>query len=267
MQRKVMAMLLLMGGFSLECMAQTPFEKAFADMHSSDPAMVNKARMSMALLAEQEMPTIEKDTATLCDALADPDAMIRLQASGILSTITLIAHEHNQVVVSCFPQLIAAASDPADRVRNNSLFALAMNPAGPPPQAHDVFVKSLQSSNFRTAEVGAAGLLKEGTNAQANQSLVKKALDEAPDAKHKLNILYAISGSRVPSDDLFQASQKYLSDADPSVQQEAINAVVATATDKSKAITIMQNLEDSSSASMQQKKQAQAMLNSLNTSH
>jgi hypothetical protein len=71
----------------------------------------------------------------------------------------------------------------------------------------------------------------------------------------------------VPSDDLFQASQKYLSDADPSVQQEAINAVVATATDKSKAITIMQNLADSSSASMQQKKQAQAMLNSLNTSH
>jgi HEAT repeat protein len=156
----------------------------------------------------------------------------------------------------------------SDYVRNDSLLALAMNPAGPPPQAHDVFVKSLSSSNFRTAELGAAGLLKEkGPNAEANQELVRKALDEAPDAKHRLNMLYVISGVRVPSDTLFQAAQKYLYDPDPEVRTAAIDAVGATATDKSKAITVMQNLADSPSLNWEQKNHVKAVLNSFSLSH
>jgi hypothetical protein len=254
----------LLLGLSCYGLAQTPLAKAFADMHSSDPNVANKARLSMPAVAEQAFPTIEKDSTTLCNALSDPDPEVRQQSAGILQAIVLVVPEHNSVVVSCFPQLIITATDATDFVRNDSLFALAMNPAGPPPQAHDVFVKSLGSDKFRTAELGAAGLLKEkGANAEANQILVQKALEEAPDAKHRLNILYAISGTGVPSDILFAASQKYMYDPDTNVQHEAINAVAATGTDRSKVITVMQNLAGSSSAGVEQKKHAQAILNSL----
>jgi hypothetical protein len=265
MWRTYAATPLLFAGLTFQCLAQSPLAKAFSDMHSSDPVVVNQARQSLAGLTEKELPTIEKDTATLCNGLSDSDAMIRQQASGILLTIALIAHEHNQVVVSCFPQLIVAANDFVDRIRNNSLFALAINPAGPPEQAHDVFVKSLGSANFRTAELGAAGLLKESSNAESNQKLVQQALENAPDAKHRQNILYAISGSKVPSDALFQVSQKYIDDPSPTVQHAAIDAVAATG-DKSKVATVMQNLEGSSSASIEQKKHAEAVLNGLKSS-
>lgn len=264
MRIKLLVTLLLMLGLNWRCVAQTPLAKAFAEMHNKDPKVANAARESMNTVAEQALPTIEKDTSTLCNALSDPDPMVRQQAAGILQAIVLVAPAHNSVVVSCFPQLIVTAADSTDYVRNDSLFALAMNPAGPPVQAHNVLIKSLASSNFRTSELGAAGLLKEkGANAQANQSLVQKALEEAPDAKHRLNMLYAISGSRVPSEALFETSRKYLYDSDPRVQQEAINAVTATATDKSKVVTVMQNLAGSASATMQQKKHAEAILNSL----
>jgi HEAT repeat protein len=232
-------------------------------MKNNDPAVAKKAKDGLALLLEKEMPTIEKDTTTLCAALSDSDPFIRLQASAVFMTIVVAAPEHNQVVLSCIPNLITAAKDADDQTRNNSLFALALNPAGPPSSAHDVFVTSLKSSNFRTAEVAAAGLIRETTNIEANHKMVEKALEEAPDAKHRLNILYAISGSKVPSDTLFQASQRFIDDSNSDVQHAAIDAVAATGTDKSKVMTVMQNLEDSSSASMQEKKHAEAVLNSL----
>jgi hypothetical protein len=265
MRNKYKRMLLLVCGLTVPLAAQTPLAQAFAGLRSSDPATVKKANDGIAELVVQELPTIEKDSATICDALNDKDAYIRQQATGILQTIVLIAPQHNSVVQACFPGLIATAKDQVDRVRNNALFALAMNPASPPAQAHDVFVIALASANFRTAEIGAAGLIRETNNTQKNHELVEKALEEASDAKHRLNILYAISGSKVPSDTLFQASQRYLDDSDPGVQHAAIDAVVATGADKSKVISVMQNLEDSSSASVQQKKHAEAVLNSLKT--
>lgn len=261
-------MFLLFIGLTLQLQAQTPLSKDFADMKSGDTATVNKAQEDFVTVLVQELPTIEKDSAMLCKALSDPDPNIRGFAAGVYTTIVLAAPEHNQVVLACIPALVTVgAQEKVDKTRNNALFALAMNPAGPPPAAHAVFVSSLQSSNFRTAEVGAAGLIRETDNREENHKLVEQALAQAPDAKHRLNLLYAISGSRVPSDTLFQASQKYLYDPDLGVQQEAVKAVVATATDKSKAITVMQNLEESSSASAQQKKLAESVLNGLNTSH
>ncbi len=260
-------LILLFSGLALKCVAQTPLSKAFADMHSNDPEIVKKARDSMALLAEKEMPTIEKDATTLCQALTDKDSMIRQQAAGIIGAIVVAAPQHNQVVVSCFPQLLVTATDQTDYVRNDSLLALAMNPAGPPAQAHDIFVKSLSSSNFRTAQLGVVGLLKEkGLNAEANQELVRKALDEAPDAKHRLNMLYAIIGANVPSETLFQSAQKYLYDSDPEVRTAAIDAVGATATDKSRAIAVMQNIENSPSLDWEQKNHVKGVLNSLKAS-
>jgi hypothetical protein len=150
--------------------------------------------------------------------LHDTDAFIRRQAAAILTAIVLATPEHNKVDVACFQDLVAASSHPDDMTRNDILFVLAMNPAGPPNAAHDVFVKDLDSTNYRTAELAAAGLLKEGREQkQNNQLLVKAKLDNAPDAKHSLNMLYAIGGSGVQSEALLASSRKFLSDSDPDV--------------------------------------------------
>jgi HEAT repeat protein len=169
-------------------------------------------------------------------------------------------------VLSCIPGLVATAKDADDQTRNNALFALALNPAGPPPAAHDVFVSSLQSKSLRTVEVAASGLIREATNVQANHRLVEQALESAPDAKHRLNLLYAISGSGVPSETLFESSQRYINDADPDVQQAAIDAVGVTGTDKDKVIVLMQNLKQSPTANADQKRHAEAVLNRLGAS-
>lgn len=254
--------------------AETSLTQAFTDLRSGDPrgtAFFHSGQAS--LLLEKELPTIEKDTAAICGALADKDSFVRLQASAILVTIVVAAPQHNSVVQACFPNLIKAASDPVDQAsaqslkpfppeqtRNNSLFALAMNPTGPPPAAHDVFVAALQSPTYRTQECGAAGLLKERTNQEANQTLVLQALDSAPDTKHRLNILYAITGARVRSDTLFNGVQKYLLDPDENVQTEAINAVAATAKDHDTAASVIQGVVDSPTATKEQKLRARMAL-------
>jgi hypothetical protein len=255
--------------------AETPLAQAFADLRSGDPKLIGKWNNGdqLVLLVEKELPTIEKDTATICGALADPNPDIRLRASAILTTIVIAAPQHNTVVQACFPNLIKAASDPVDpdrgkllslfppeQTRNNSLFVLAMNPAGPPPAAHDVFVASLQSSNYRTQETGAAGLLKESTNQEANQKLVLQTLDSAPDTKRQLNILYAITGARVRSDTLFEDVQKYLLDPDTDVQTEAINAVAATGKDHATVASVIQGVVDSPTATKEQKLRARMAL-------
>ena len=255
--------------------AATPLAQAFADLRSGDPNRTNKWTHGdqLAVLVVKEMPTIEKDTATICGALVDPNPDLRLRASAILVTIVMAAPQHNSVVQACFPNLIKAASDPVDQTsaqslkpfppeqtRNNSLFVLAMNPAGPPPAAHDVFVASLQSPNYRTQECGAAGLLKERTNQEANQNLVLQTLDSAQDAKHRLNILYAITGAGVRSDTLFEGVQKYLLDPDNDVQAEAINAVAVTAKDHATAASVIQGVVDSPTATREQKLRARIAL-------
>jgi len=254
--------------------AETSLTQAFADLRSGDPRGIAFFQNGHASpLLEKELPTIEKDTAAICGALADKDLFVRLQASAILVTIVMAAPQHNSVVQACFPNLIKAASDPVDQTsaqslkpfppeqtRNNSLFVLAMNPAGPPPAAHDVFVASLQSPNYRTQECGAAGLLKERTNQEANQNLVLQTLDSAQDAKHRLNILYAITGAGVRSDTLFEGVQKYLLDPDNDVQAEAINAVAVTAKDHATAASVIQGVVDSPTATREQKLRARIAL-------
>jgi hypothetical protein len=197
--------------------------------------------------------------------LHDTDAYVRLQAAAILTTIVLVAPEHNKVDVACFQDLVAAAGDPDDMTRNDILFVLAMNPAGPPNAAHDVFVENLDSTNYRTAELAAAGLLKEGgQQKQNNELLVKAKLDNASDAKHSLNMLYAIGGSGVQSETLLASSRKFLSDSDPDVQRAAFQAVAATGT-KAQVEGIMGDVAASPSSPPEAKKRAQAILAQLQT--
>lgn len=253
--------------------AKTPLAQAFADLRSGNPKLIDKWNNggTLALLVEKEMPTIEKDTATICGALADPNPEMRLRASAILATIVIAAPQHNSVVQACFSNLIKAASNPPvqtsknslfppEQTRNNSLFVLAMNPAGPPPAAHSIFVAFLHSPNYRTQECAAAGLLRENTNREANQKLVLQALDNAQDAKHRLNILYAIAGAGVRSDILFDDAQKYLFGPNQDVQTEAINAVAATGKDHAAVASALQAVVDSPTATKEQKLRARMVL-------
>lgn len=241
--------------------AKTPLAQAFADLRSGDARLIDKWNNGhLALLFDKELPTIEKDSATICNALADPNPDLRLRASAALVGIVVAGPQHNSVVQACFPNLIKTAIDPADQTRNNSLFVLAMNPAGPPPAAHDVFVASLQSPNYRTQECGIAGLLKEGTNQEANQKLLLQTLDSPPDKNNRLNILYAITGARVRSETLFKGVQKYLLDPDDDVQTEAINALAATGKDHDTVASIIQGVVDSPTATKEQKLRARMAL-------
>jgi hypothetical protein len=244
--------------------AQSPLAKAFADIKNTDPTISGPAKAALINVLVSEMPVIEQDTATLCNALQDSDPYVRLQASGILQTIVLAAPSHNQVVVACTSGLIKTASDTVDRVRNNSLFTLAMNPAGPPQEAQQVFEQAIKSENYRTAEIGAAGLLREdeGKNT-SNIQLVEQELVSAPDANHRLNMLYAIGGSGVQSDQLFEASRQYLSDSNSDVQNAAFQAVAATSTDHAKLLSVMENVVYGTEASPNLKRQAKGMLETM----
>jgi hypothetical protein len=264
--KKVMTFLLL-GGFCLPGIAQTPLATAFADAKCNDPTTSEAARSRLPHIAEQEMPTIEKDTHLICAALHDSNAYIRLQGAALLTTIVLTSPQHNQVVVSCFPDLIAAGSDPADKTRNDVLFTLAMNPIGPPREAHDLLIRSIGSDNFRTAELAAVGLIKEdGGKNEANHALVEQALNVAPDSKHRVNLLYAISDGGVKSESLFISSKRFVSDSDSNVQQAAIDAVAATGS-KDRVVAIMGDLATSASADVQTKRHAQEVLIRLQASH
>lgn len=256
--------------------AQSPLAQAYQNLRSSDPAKVEKAQRGMIDVVKHELPIIEKDTATVCNGLRDPDPYIRLQSAALLSGIVLVNKEHAGVVQACTPELVAEARDTptqtfknpildnATQARNDALFALAMDPLGTPPQAEAVFRDELKSDNFRSAEVAAAGLLRlQGPDAAANQKLVTEALKNAPDAKHRLNMLYAISGSGTRSDELFQATRQVVNDPDPQVQRAALDALVKSAPDQSQAISALQNLQGSPTANATTKKFAEAYLKSM----
>jgi HEAT repeat protein len=245
---------------ALPCYCQTPLAQSFADMKSKDPQVADEARKHVALVFEQEAPIIEQDTQLLCSSLHDADAYIRRQAAALLTAILLAAPQHSKVDVACFPDLVAASGDPDDTTRNDILFVLAMTPAGPPGSARDVFVTNLDSPNDRTSEVAAAGLLRAGgERKQENEMLVKAKLDKAPDARQRLNMLYAIGGSGVQSEALLGSSRKFLSDADPDVQRAAFQAIAATGT-KAEVARIMGAVAASPSSSPEAKKRAQLIL-------
>ena len=274
MQSRYTLTFALLGLLNVTCYAQSPLSTAFLNMKSTDPVVAQKAQDSLALLVEQEMPHIERDAKSLCDALHDSNSSIRLQASAVYVTIVVAAPAHNQVVLSCTSGLIQNAADDKDQpgnnrlfahqLRNNALFTLAMNPAGPPSDAQLVFETALNASNLRTVEMGAAGLLKmNGGKNESNQQLVENALLAARDAPHRVNLLYAISGSTVLSDRLSRASRRYLSDADQEVQLAAIDAVRSTTTDDQVVRSVMQNVADSSTATPETKKRARRVLNGI----
>jgi hypothetical protein len=244
----------------LPCYGQTPLAQAFADMKSKDSRVASEARKHVALVFSQEVPTIEKDTQVLCGSLHDSDAFVRRQAAALLTALLLAAPEHSKVDVACFPDLVAASGDPDDTTRNDILFVLAMTPGGSPSAARDVFVKDLDSPNYRTSEVAATGLLKAGgERKQDNEMLVKAKLDNAPDTKQRLNMLYAIGGSGVQSEALLGSSRKFLSASDLAVQRAAFQAVVATGT-KVEVEEIMRDVAASPSSSPEAKKWAQIIL-------
>ena len=93
-KRTLLATLLALSGWiTLPGFAQTALTQAFADMKSSDPAVAKKARSNIVNVFDQELPVIERDTSTLCNALRDNDSYIRLQAAGILVAIVRAAPE------------------------------------------------------------------------------------------------------------------------------------------------------------------------------
>jgi hypothetical protein len=245
---------------SLSASAQTTITQTFNDMHSSDAAVANNAKSGVNAVVEAGLPTIEKDGSAICAALQDPDPQIRQDASAILTMIVLTAPQHNSVVQLCEPALLKTATDPVDRIRNNSLFVLALNPAGPPPQAQSLFEAALKSPIARTAELGASGLLKEG--GASNQQLVEDALKTASTESQKLNMLYAISGSNMASESLCDASIGLMYDDSPDVQQAAIEAAVASSgANNSRVSSALLNLSQSTSVSATTRQHATAALN------
>ena len=239
---------------------QTRLAQSFADSKSKNTEVSDEARRNVAAVFSEELPSIEKDTALLCGSLHDSNVLIRRQAAALLAAIALTAPEHSKVDVACFPDLVSASGEADDTTRNNILVVLAMTPGGPPIAARRVFMQNLDSPNYRTAELAAAGLIKAGGERQQdNETLVKAKLDNAPDAKQRLNMLYAIAGSGVQSEALLASSRKYLFDTDPDVQRAALQAVAATGT-KAEVAGIMGNVAASPLSSPEAKKQARMIL-------
>ena len=245
--------------------AQTPLGKIFKAIKTGTPAEAEAARESLPALLEQEMPTIEKETSTICSSLRDSDAYIRQQASALLKIILITAPTHSGVATSCTPELLATVNDSDVEVRQNVLFSLASNMSGQPsPLAHHAFVQAFGSTDYRIAQYGAIGLLREdGGKNSANLGTIEAALRNAPDSPHRLNLLYAIEGSEIVSDDLARLSEKLVSDPDPETQSAAVDAICSASSDKSKARTFLQNLEGNSTLSTQSKQHAESVISQL----
>lgn len=228
-----------------------------------NPSRFLAAQKCQVRLSTKPPRNPERDSEAICTALTDPKAEIRLKASAIYLTIIQIEPKLAFVARECTSGLLRAASESEDRVRNNALFVLAMNPGGALPGAGDVFRTQLQSANLRSAEVAAAGLLHAGR--QDDENLVLQSLLAAPDSAHRVNMLYAISGSRISSNALFQASSELLSDEDADVQEEAINAMVASSPSKSLLSSGLDRINSLPNASAASKRHARLILNNLST--
>ena len=201
------------------------------DLESSDAATAQQAQVALPRIFAESLPNIERDSQVICTALHSPNAEIRLKASAILVGIMTGAPQHASVVAACNERLLDTAADPDDDVRNNALFLLAMNPNGVTQAGHDAFMRAFSYANYRTAELGAVGLLnEESVNKERNRALVQGTLEATADLKVRLNLLYAIAGSRAHSDGLFEAARRSLNSTDKDTALAAIDAMVASST-------------------------------------
>ena len=261
---------------SLTSVAQNSLQGVFTDLRSPDKKVREAADGRILASLQADMPTIESDSAIICEALSDPDASIRVRASGILFEIAYAYPEHNMVVTNCFAGLIRAASDgtqlgsePMDDgtfLRRNSLTALAINPAGPPAQARDLFVSALRDSSSRYQGLGALGLLRIANGAdESNVQLVAGTLKAATGSNTKMALLSSIAGSGIKNQHLFGVAQEFLYDTDSNVQQTAVEATTSTAPTTAQAVTSLQNFSSSIKASGEAKKIAERKLADLST--
>ena len=85
------------------------------------------------------------------------------------------------------------------------------------------------------------------------------------DPKQKLNLLYAIAGSSTQSRLLFDASQRMLFDADAEVQQNAIEAMAASAPDKAELLATMHTIAESPVSSKEVKMHARSVIGRYST--
>lgn len=244
-------------GLTLSASAETPLGRVFAGLRNPDPAVRQQANSTIVAVFDQELPHIEDDAPLLCGALSDPDAYVRQQASGLLSAIALTSPEHTGVVVSCKAELLISATDPATRVRDNSLRALLLYPGKPPTEAQPVFVKALHDPNARFVVLGASGLLKLSTsNDHSNVDLVREALLSTADVATRENLLRSVAFDGVPDSGLFQTATDLLYKAKPEDTDLLMKAVITTAPDKAKANAALMNYSGSASGSPETRKAA-----------
>jgi HEAT repeats len=232
---------------SLQVIAQTRLAQVFTDLHSSDASVRDAANSQIVKAVENEMPNIEQDTKLLCSSLSDTDLYIRQQASGILSVIAQMHPEHQSVVRSCSTALIQSASDSANRVRLNSLAALAIESGGPPQEARPVFIAALVDPSSAFQGLGAFGLLKLGGN--DNFQMVANAVRQTKTEDEKVALMHAITKADVGNDALFTAVSNLLYDPNSDVQQAAVEAIGASASNKAKAVTMLENFAETSNGS------------------
>ena len=237
---------------------QVTLAEIFDQLRSKDPKIVESAKNSIVEIAKRDLPNIEQDTDVLCNGLRDTDPYIRLQATAILSTIVRIVPEHAPVVTACTKNLLIAAADSERRVRNNALFALVMNPSGPPAGAHDLFIRTMTSDDLRTSQLGAAGLLRLG-----DDKTVINALKSTTDTQRQLNLLYAIGGLQVKSAPLFESVQKYAYSGNSEMQTAAVDALVAVSVDAAKTETSLISIANSRGVSSEAKLHASAALEQI----
>ncbi len=256
--RDMFSIALLLNGLAIQCAAQGALAQVFEQLRSSDPNTVAAAQSSIVEVVKTSLPTIEKDATAICKAISDPNPYVRLQATGILVTVVRIAPEHNAVVSSCASDLINAAMDSSNRVRNNALFAMVANTGGPPPSSRTVLINSMASRDLRTSQLGAVGLLKLG-----DEGAILDSLKRTGDAKRQLNLLYAIGGAQVKSPALFESVQRFLIADDRELQAAAVDAIAATAVDPDKAVGVLQPIINSATTPADVKMSASAAIQRL----
>ncbi len=238
---------------------QTTLTQVFRDLHSQDPKVRAAANKVSVEVFERELPTISAETSTLCTALTDSDAYIRQQASAVFSVLAQLHPEDAAMISACSPQLIKAGVDATDQVRQNSLLALAYKVGGPPAAAAPDFEAALNDPILAVKEIGATGImnLPPGSSSGSIKLLTDKMSSEQ-DAESKEALLTGVTQARKTNPDVAQSASRLIADSDPRVQSAAVLAVESLNSDKSLALSQLQNYQTSGSLNPEAKQKLDA---------
>ena len=178
----------------------------------------------LPILQTESAISLEKDIRSIALLLNDQDAEIRVQASGVLYTLTVVRQDTAETLKAAFSALSSHFQDSAARVRGN----VARTVAGLKPNIpHEALSMLIGSSHDKDPEVRGAsiyGIARTASQSQdARQALL--SLLREPDVTIQLEVLRDIGFGKVQDSSIVARLRQLLTAKDPPIVKATIDAL------------------------------------------